>query len=254
MTIHDTSPLLWTARQRNPLRRNKSWGVDVSCILYAIISCSNIYRALTRTPIASVQHLVATWCDEWYRVHKFEELQAKLVFVFDGRDCGIKKIRRLQRAAATTRWKQKAAEATTWKELDKANSNLVRVNGHVLHAFCEWARTRLKKGDYCLFGSPFEADAQLSSLEHDGFTDGSLTEDSDVFFYESTRNMYSGFNTRSTKKYRTIINRTTADPYFTHLSGHSLRSLTSFCGSDYVDHLKGVGTFMHVCDVRVRVT
>ena len=242
MTVHDTSPLLWTARQRNPLGRNKSWGVDVSCILYAIISCSSIYRALTRIPVASVQHLVATWCDEWYRVHKFAELAAKLVFVFDGRDCGLKRLRRLQRATARTRWRQKAAEARIWQELDKANSNLVRVNGHVLHAFCEWARNKLKQGTYCLFGSPFEADAQLASLEDAGFIDGILSEDSDLFFYETTRNLYSGFNTRSTKKYRTIINRTTADPYFSKLSGHSLRALASFCGTDYLDHLKGVGT------------
>ena len=171
-------------------------------------------------------------------------LGAKLVFVFDGRDCGLKRIRRLQRATATARWKQKLAEATTWKELDKANSNLARVNGHVLHAFCEWARNKLKKGMYCLLGSPFEADAQFSALEHDGFTDDTLTEDSDVFFYERTRNMYSGFSTRSTKKYRTIINRTTVDPYLSNLCGHSLRALTSFCDTDYVDHLKGVGRWI----------
>ena len=61
---------------------------------------------------------------------------------------------------------------------------------------------------FCLFGAPFETDAQLVVFEKDGYTDGSLTEDGDVYFYEGACNLYSGFNTRSTRKYRTIINRT----------------------------------------------
>ena len=200
MTIHGIPKYLWTPYlTRNPLRSGKSYGVDVSCMLYAIISCACIYRALTRKPEASVQHLVATWCDEWYRVHKFEELNAKLAFVFDGRDCDLKRLRRKQRREARRRWRQARNDATTWQEMDKANSNLVRVNGHVLHAFCEWARNKLEPGKYCLFGSPFEADAQLVWLEKHGFIDGILTEDSDLFFYEGAKNLYSGFNTRSTK-------------------------------------------------------
>lgn len=162
-------------------------------------------------------------------------------FVFDGYDCGIKTLRRKQRVADTAKWKAAAADSQTWKELDKANARLVRVNGHVVHAFCDWARNSIEEEKFCLLGSPFEADAQLINLEQHGFTDGTLSEDSDCYFYESSVNIYSGFNTRSTRKYRTIINRTTLNPYFSDLEGHSLRALASFCGSDYMDHLKGVG-------------
>ena len=72
-------------------------------MLYAMISCASIYRALTRVPEASVQHLVATWCDEWYRVHKFEELDTKLVFVFDGSDRDLKRLRRKLRRETRSR-------------------------------------------------------------------------------------------------------------------------------------------------------
>ena len=208
MTINGAPPHLWTPRDGNPLRHGKTYGVDVSMILYAMIYCANIYRCLSRTPPASVQHLVATWCDEWYRVHQFESKGIKLVFVFDGRDCRLKRLRRLQRDEDTRKWQSVAAGARTWQELDKANAKLVRVNGHVVHAFCEWARSKIAEDKFCLFGAPFEADVQLVVLEKDGYTDGSLTEDGDVYFYEGACNLYSGFNTRSTRKYRTIINRT----------------------------------------------
>ena len=100
-----------------------------------------------------------------------------------------------------------------------------RVNGHMIRAFCDWVKARIKKGYFVLLGSPFEADAQLAKLEIDGFTDGTLSEDSDVFFYAGTQNIYSGFNTRGTNSYRTIINRATADPCFGELRVHSLFSV-----------------------------
>ena len=78
-------------------------------------------------------------------------------------------------------------------------------------------------------------------LEKDGFTDGTLSEDSDLFFYEGSKNLYSGFNTRSTSRYRCVVNRETADAGLAELSGHQLRACASFCGTDYIDHLAGVG-------------
>ena len=192
-------------------------------------------------PLASVKLSVATWCDEWRRAHKFAELNVKLAFVFDGFDNGLKKIRRLERQEATRKWKQAATDAQTWQQLDKAKGHLARVNGHVIRAFCDWARDTLNADEYVLLGAPFEADAQLVKLEIDGFTNGTLTEDTDLFFYEGSQNMYSGFNTRSTRKYRCVVNRSTAVPFLSTLRGHSLRAITGFCGTDYIDHLSGVG-------------
>lgn len=244
MGVHDISPFLWQKRERNPLRRNGAYGVDVSGLLYAIISCASVYRRLTRVPAASIKAEAAAWLDHWRSVHKFEELNIKLAFVFDGRDKGLKRLRRLARQAAETKWNQSLLFSETWQQADKANANLARVNGHVIRAFCDWARDTLDDDKYVLFGAPFEADAQLIYIEREGFTNGSLSEDSDLFFIEGSKNIYSGFNTRSTKKYRVIINRNTVTPYLSQLRGHQLRAFASFCGTDYIDHLKGVGKWV----------
>ena len=95
----------------------------------------------------------------------------------------------------------------------------------------ERARSTIDADMFCLLGAPFEADAQLSYLEEHGFTDGTLSEDSDTFFYEESKNIYSGFNTRSTRKYRTIINRTTVAPYLSEIHGHSFRAEVTVRGT-----------------------
>ena len=239
--VHNASPLLWQAEDSNPLQVGGVYGMDVMTILYAILACTSVYRCLQRLPVASVQNVVAAWLDDWYLVHKFAELSIKLLFVFDGHELGLKRTRREQRRRSKRRWLNERSQARTWQEYDKANAKLVRVNGHLIKAFCDWVRGRLKPQTYCLFGAPFEADAQLAYLEHAGFTIGTLSIDSDILFYETSRNIFCGFNTRSTKKYRSIKDRQTIDPYFSSLRGEALRTLSSFMGTDYIDHLRGIG-------------
>ena len=244
MGVHDVSPLLWHKSNENPLQAGGVFGVDVSTMLYAILACVGVYRCLQRDPVASVQHVVAAFMDEWYNVHAFARLTIKLVFVFDGWELGLKRKRRAIREVMKRRLEAKLAGATTWQEYDKVSAKLARVNGHLVKAFCDWARDKLSPLSFCLFGAPFEADAQLVFLEAHGFTNGTLSIDSDIFFYEGSENIYSGFSTRSTKKYRSIVNRKTVDPYIASLSGEKLRTLSSFMGTDYIDHLRGVGGFI----------
>ena len=241
MGIHQASPLLWRKDAGNPLTIGGTYGVDVSCILYAILSTHDIYRHLCRDPVASVKDLTASWLDNWYRVHRFHGLNTKFVFVFDGHELGLKVRRRELRREHVRRWRAAAAAAQTWQEYDKAMSKLARVNGHLIRAFCDWVRSKLPASRYCLFGAPFEADAQLVYFERIGLTDGTLSCDSDIFFYEGSQNVFSGFNTRSTRKYRSITGRQTVDPYFSSLRGEALRSLGSFMGTDYIQHLQGIG-------------
>ena len=75
------------------------------------------------------------------------------------------------------------ADDQTWEEVDKSHVKLVRVNGHVIHAFCEWVCNKIveDRHKFCLFGAPFEADAQFGTLKIDGYTNDTLTEDSDFF-------------------------------------------------------------------------
>ena len=67
-----------------------TYGVDVSCILYVILSVTFINPNLNRDPVASVKDLTASWLDDWYRVHRFENLDIKFVFVFDGHELVLK--------------------------------------------------------------------------------------------------------------------------------------------------------------------
>ena len=162
--------------------------------------------------------------------------------MFDGHELGLKKKRRKLRREYRRRWREKAQTSTTWVEYDAAMAKLTRVDGHVVRAFCDWARTRLPERSFRLFGDPFEADAQLAYLENTGFTNGTLSNDSDIYFYEGSKNIFSGFNTRSIRKYRSIIDRKTVDPYFAAQSGESLRMLSAFMGTDYIESLQGVGS------------
>ena len=146
MGVHKLAPFLYKKRDRNPLHRNGVYGVDVSCILYAIISCASVSRRLTRRPIVSVKAVVATWCDEWLRAHKFVQMGIKLVFVFDGVDNALKKLRRINARKEREKWERTAANATTWQEVDKANGHLARVIGHVVRAFLDWAKSTLQPG------------------------------------------------------------------------------------------------------------
>ena len=242
MGVHKASPFLWKKEATNPLQAGCVYGVDVSTILYVILNSNNVYRSLTRKPVVSVKDLVATWLDDWFSAHQFRRLQTKFVFVFDGHELGLKKKRRELRAEHVERWTAQAEAATSWEQYDKSMQKLARVNGHLLLAFCDWVRVKLPPHMFCLFGAPFEADAQLVYLERAGFTHGTLTNDSDIYFLEGSRNMYSGFNTRSTRKYRSIIDRATVDPYFSSLRGEALRTLGCFMGTDYIQHLSGVGS------------
>ena len=67
---------------------------DVMTILYAILSCTSVYRCLQfglqRVPVASVKNVVAAWLDDWYLVNKFAEMSIKLLFVFDGHELGLR--------------------------------------------------------------------------------------------------------------------------------------------------------------------
>ena len=216
--------------------------MDVSCILHAILAMQEVYRHLTRDPVASVKDLVASWLDDWYRAHRFDSLNLKFVFVFDGHELGLKVRRRKLRRENISRWQAAAASAQTWQEFDKAMAKLATVNGHLIKAFCDWVRSKLPRCRYRLFGAPFEADAQLVYFERIGLTDGTLSNDTDIFFYEESKNIFSGFNTRSTRKYRSVKNRETADEYFSSLRGEALRTLGCFMGTDYLDHLQGIGT------------
>ena len=143
MDTHDSPKFLWKPTDHNPLRNGKTYGVDVSCMLYAIISCASVYRRLERKPPSSVEREVATWADEWYRVHLFEELEIKLVFCFDGLDKMLKRLRRVQRQRNKRRWERAKQEAQTWQEYDKAIANLRRVNGHMIRAFCDWVKANV---------------------------------------------------------------------------------------------------------------
>ena len=245
MGIHKASPLLWKKETDNPLQVGDTYGVDVRCILYTILSTQDIHRNLFRDPLASVKDLTTTWLDNWYRVHRFHRLNTKFVFVFDGHELGLKVRRRQLRRDHVRLWQAAAAAAKTWQEYDKAMSKLARVNGHLIRDFCDWVRSKLPSTQYCLFGAPFETDAQLVYFEWIGLTDGTLSCDSDiffyVFFYEVSENVFSGFNTRSTRKYRSIIKRQTVDPYFSSLRGEALRTLGCFMGTDYIQHLQGIG-------------
>lgn len=162
----------------------------------------------------------------------------------------MKQARRREREKRDSLWRERRDNARTWEELDKALGKLVRVNGHLVHAFCEWVRSKFEPDHYLLLGAPFEADAQLVYLEKEGYTVGTLTVDSDLFFYDGCRNLHSGFNTRSVRKYRSIIERDTTDPYFSSLTPRSLLALASFMGTDYIEHLKGIGTwYLYVVNV-----
>ena len=172
MGVHKASPLLWKQNTTNPLQPGGTYGVDVSCMLYGILSSQEIYRNLSRDPVASVKHLTASWLDDWYKVHRFEQLGTKFVFVFDGHELGLKVQRRELRREQARRWRAVAAGAQTWQDYDKAMSKLARVNGHLIRAFCDWVRFKLPRTNYCLFGAPFEADTQLVYFERLGLTDG----------------------------------------------------------------------------------
>ena len=176
-------------------------------------------------------------------MHEFERLNIKLIYVFDGHEINLKRTRRALRRELKRRLQARLAASTTWQEYDKVTAKLTRVNGQLIKAFCDWVRAKFRPGTFCLLGAPFEADAQLTYLEMHGYTQGTLSPDSDIYFYEGSRNLFSGFNTRSKKKYRSVINRASVDPYFASLSGEALRTLSCFMGTDYIDHLRGVGWF-----------
>ena len=90
MGVHDASPLLWHKEDSNPLQVGGVYGMDVMTILYAILSCTSVYRCLQRKPVASVKNVVAAWLDDWYLVNKFAEMSIKLLFVFDGHELGLR--------------------------------------------------------------------------------------------------------------------------------------------------------------------
>ena len=151
------------------------------------------------------------------------------------------------------RWQAAAASAETWQEYDKAMVKLARVDGNLIKAFCDWVRSKLSRSRYSLFGAPFEADAQLVYFERIGLTDGTLSNDTDIYFYEESSNIYSGFNTRSKRKYRSIVRRQTSDTYFSSLRGEALRALGCFMGTDYLDHLQGIGRYQSATRALVMV-
>ena len=86
--------------------------------------------------------------------------------------------------------------------------------------------------------APYEADAQLRSLEEQGITIGSLSSDGDLAFLgRSNATVHSGFSTRSTKNYRSIIGGKCRLREYEGLTASQRAVLAGFHGTDYLGKL-----------------
>ena len=155
--------------------------------------------------------------DDWNNVRKQQE------------EGGRSKLRQTHWNVETIRQSQWTSRACKWAR-DPCFLRLVTVTRHLKH----WR--------ICFIGSSIRSRRATGKIRDRWFYKRYVvSEDTDPYFYEGSQNLYSDFNTRITRKYRCVINRSTAAPFVTTLHGDSLRVMTSFCGTDYyIAHLSDV--------------
>ena len=160
------------------IRPNGWYAVDISMVLNAMFrgrGKTDFMRLQQCNPPMPTRQVVFSFMDQWYKVHSLEE--AFLIFVFDGRRCPHK--RRFEKQKADrAKAIAKSKRARNLKTLEKYLLELLEVDADVIFWVKEWVRVRKLDKKVFLFGTPFEADAQLVQLERQGVVDAIITDDS----------------------------------------------------------------------------
>ena len=113
---------------------------------------------------------------------------------------------------------------------------LARPTVSMVQAFKHFIEVEGLQESVFIMSAPYEADAQLSSLEQQGITDGSLSTDGDIYFLGG-RTVHSGFSTRSTQKYKSIIDGSCRHAQYEGLTPGQRAVLAGFHGTDYIGKL-----------------
>ena len=89
-----------------------------------------------------------------------------------------------------------------------------------------------------IFGSPFEADAQVSHLVRLGLCDVAGSTDSDIYTFGCPLTLY-GHLTTSKKVGAMVRPGKTCSPEINSMTPQEVVWMTCLCGCDYIDNLHG---------------
>ena len=125
-------------------------------------------------------------------------------------------------------------DADVVKQLRKAERGMAGVTCDVVANAVEWAKKR--PGRTCVFGSPFEADAQVSHLVRIGLADVGATTDSDVLTFCCPLILYDHFKL-SSKDGAMVQWGNTCSPEINKLCPAELVTVSCLTGCDYINRL-----------------
>ena len=187
--------------------------------------------------------------DKWCAIHNFDgdrkTAPIHLIFVVDGRidACKISRNEKHEKRQSDLRKLRKIIETGKFLPDDlskfrKLQRLSTRPNGQLVSDLVAWVA---KKKHFTIFGSPWQADAQLVYLyRRFKWVQGVISEDSDIWTM-GVKDWHSGYSTISKKKYRNVVGNNTKSRFLGDMSTDERIRFTMWTSNDYLPGIRGVG-------------